>query len=171
MKSEEIRTLLEKYYRGETSLKEEKMLRDQFLSGDYPPEFSVEAGPFLCFAKAAKEWVPDPELDREIQKILHALPASVAWRRKKRIPWLVAVSVIMLAGLVFTMRETVSKIEAREKYAQTFENMEETMGKLNTRFAQTNQLEHLTGKSKSVNSISSLYNVQQSINTKTKPTP
>ena len=168
MKSDQIRELLEKYYQGTTSLKEEKQLRDQFVSGDYPPEFSVEAGPFLCFAKAAKERIPDPELDREIEKLLRSLPASVARRRKKRIPWMVAASVLLLGGLVFSLRhinprgvETASITNPQAAYAQVFNLMQSLSGKLDTPFAEANCLNRLNTRSNSLASISNLYTVQK----------
>jgi len=55
MNTLEIRKLLEKYYEGKSTEEEENMLLEQFLSGDYSPEFAADASIFEYFAHVGKK--------------------------------------------------------------------------------------------------------------------
>ena len=57
MNTLEIRKLLDKYYDGKSTDEEEKMLLEQFLSGDYSPEFAADAAIFEYFARVAKRGI------------------------------------------------------------------------------------------------------------------
>ena len=168
MRSDQIRSLLDKYHRGKTSLKEEKLLREQFLSGDYPPEFSVDAELFLCFAKRAKEWVPNPELDREVEELLRSLPSSIAWRHKRRVPWLVTATILLTGGLLFSMshfylnfKEAARLKEAKIMCAEAFNLMQGPMGIMNSINARSGGLKHLDNISGHSNGLSNLNTVQE----------
>ncbi len=54
MDREEIHKLVEKYYLGETTLEEERLLLD-FLKSDKSPEFQSEKAQFLFFETTREE--------------------------------------------------------------------------------------------------------------------
>ncbi len=69
MNSNEIDELVRKYYAGSTSLAEEKMLSDLFLSGDYPPEYEPEAMLFRFIAESRKNKIPPPEFLAHMERV------------------------------------------------------------------------------------------------------
>jgi hypothetical protein len=66
MNIKEIEELLEKYYEGETTLAEEKILRDFFISGNVPSELSVHKSQFLYFAEASVDEISDWDLEEKV---------------------------------------------------------------------------------------------------------
>jgi hypothetical protein len=71
MKSEKIRSLLAKYYKGETTLDEEQDLRKYFLDNpDVPEEFIVEKEQFIMYDKAAKKEVPFDDFEEKLEKLI-----------------------------------------------------------------------------------------------------
>ena len=72
MNSTEIEELVRKYYKAETSLAEEKMLSDLFLSGDYPEEYWAEAMQFRFFEESRKEVLPPPAFLAHMEKLFAA---------------------------------------------------------------------------------------------------
>lgn len=55
-----IRTLLESYFDGDTSLAQERELRNYFTSGEVATEFEEYTQLFSAFAKAQQEILPQP---------------------------------------------------------------------------------------------------------------
>lgn len=71
MKSEKIRDLLDKYYKGETTLSEEQELRKYFLDNpDVPYEFIVEKEQFIMYDKAVKKEVPFDDFEEKLEKLI-----------------------------------------------------------------------------------------------------
>lgn len=71
MKTEELKTLLERYYRGETTLPEERELKNLFLQNDVPEELEDDRETFLFLSS-----LPQQEA---------ALPAGLEERLSKSI--------------------------------------------------------------------------------------
>ncbi|MEL7001997.1 MAG: FecR domain-containing protein [Bacteroidota bacterium] len=59
MRTEEIRNLLDKYYAGDTSRKEEEVLYDWFAQNEVPEEFMSEKAQFLFFQEGRVKKAPD----------------------------------------------------------------------------------------------------------------
>ncbi len=69
MKEVDIKTLLEKYYQGETSLEEEQLLREKLIGGEFPEEFEYDQSLFTMFYEAGKNTSPEFEFVPPIEKI------------------------------------------------------------------------------------------------------
>lgn len=62
MTVEEIRSILERYYNGETSIEEEKALRDYFLKSEIPDEFKTDKILFMEMASMSSQEYSDDVL-------------------------------------------------------------------------------------------------------------
>ena len=105
MNTEEINLLLSKYYEGESSLEEEKQLRELFLSGNYPPEFAQDARVFIYYGLSTRKRINDPDFEKEMDDLLLSIPNSTHRWNPRRIPWLAAATILILAGLFLTFRQ------------------------------------------------------------------
>lgn len=71
MKTNEVKILLQRYYDGLTSSREESDLEGYFLNGQADPEFEADKLHFLAVAAMRDEEIPVPEdLEASVQKIL-----------------------------------------------------------------------------------------------------
>jgi hypothetical protein len=120
MKREEISRLLEKYYRGETSVEEELSLRIFFEGVDIPGEFEAEKAIFRFYSESAA--VPEPSsgfeanilfaVDEEEKKRIRSI-----FRQKARVISGIAAGLLLLIGSYFIF----SKVSEPE---DTFSNPE-----------------------------------------------
>ncbi|MGK7370181.1 MAG: HEAT repeat domain-containing protein [Candidatus Halalkalibacterium sp. M3_1C_030] len=119
MNTEKIEQLLSKYFEGETSLKEEEVLRDFFRNESVPDKLQSYREQFL-YASEITEIEPDEKFDpfAGIEKdIVDARPAQAA-KMNSRLLWTlrVAAGLILLltgfsAGLLVNQQEDVSNIQ------------------------------------------------------------
>ncbi|MEN8225330.1 MAG: hypothetical protein ABFS05_08220, partial [Bacteroidota bacterium] len=65
MNSHRTEKILEKYFQGETSLSEERMLREFFRQEELPAHLSELKDQFLLFDAEAEETLPD-DFDNEL---------------------------------------------------------------------------------------------------------
>jgi hypothetical protein len=109
MNIKEIEELLEKYYDGETTLEEEKVLKNFFVSGDVPLDLSVHKSQFLYFAEASREEISDRELEKKVFAEKVGIPVVPLHSSRKRFYYIsgIAATVLLLIGLVFTFNEDV----------------------------------------------------------------
>jgi len=104
MNSEEIKHLLEKYYDGESTLKEEAYLKSFFSHGDIPEDLLDEKQIFNYYLKSAV--VPEPSLVFE-KKIIDALDSvdkdSLILKRRRVFGTLTAIAagILILTGSYF----------------------------------------------------------------------
>jgi hypothetical protein len=103
---EKIEVLIEKYYRGETTVREENELRDFFRNGDVPDRLKTEAGIFGFFYSEAETPLPG-----DLESRLGSM--GPVTRRPGRIPgrnlrtYLVsgiAAAILVLIGIFVDMR-------------------------------------------------------------------
>lgn len=85
---EKMNELLEKYFRGETSLAEEKELKNYFLSGNVKPEHEPYRALFEAF---------DQELNEKAEVSVHTL---VFMQRKEGYSWIKTLSYSGIAAAV-----------------------------------------------------------------------
>lgn len=128
MKASEIEELVRKYYAAETSLAEEKMLSDLFLSGDYPEEYWAEAMQFRYFEESRKEESPPPKFLAHMDKFIAAEEAAeLRKKNRKRKAILAGVFAIgfLVTGAFFSVRhykpneQTAELKDPQEMYRQT----------------------------------------------------
>jgi hypothetical protein len=104
MKEEELKRLIERYYKGESTEEEERSLRDFFRRNDVPHGYEAEKTIFGFFDES--ESVPEPSIDFEA-RILAGIDASEKQRgtqsiKRYLIPLLsAAAGLLLLAGSYF----------------------------------------------------------------------
>ena len=111
MNIKEIEELLEKYYEGETTLAEERILKDFFLSGRVPLELAVHENQFRYFAQASRDEINDLELEEKIFTENSSIPGVPMHSRRNRFYYIsgIAATILLLIGLLFTFREDIYK--------------------------------------------------------------
>ena len=111
MNIKEIEKLLEKYYEGETTLGEEQILKDFFLSGNVPLELAVHESQFLYFAEASRDEMGDLELGEKVLTESGHNPVIPMHSRRNRFYYIsgIAATVLLLIGLLFTFRYDIYK--------------------------------------------------------------
>jgi hypothetical protein len=122
MNLHEIEKLLEKYFEGETSLSEEKQLRDFFASGNVPERWKNLEGYFSFIIREQDQQIDDIEFDNKVMSALkgNKLAPIVDLHR----PWIYWIAGIA-AGLLILMAVFVKfdpfsrKIEDTYKDPQT----------------------------------------------------
>jgi hypothetical protein len=109
MNTREIKELLEKYYEGETSLADEKALKDFFLSAEVPSELEGYKSQFLYFAEASGDEISDREFEEKVFAKRNVSPVVPLHPGRNRLYYIsgIAATILLLIGLVFTFREDV----------------------------------------------------------------
>lgn len=112
MNTKEIERLIEKYFAGETTLAEEKVLREFFSGSDVPEELAGHRPVFSWFEEEQKEGITNPEFDRILFSKLSDEEGRVVSMvpRRTRIAYIasMAAAVVLLAGITLTIIFTVS---------------------------------------------------------------
>jgi len=154
MNTREIETLLGKYYEGNTSLAEEKILRDFFRNGDLPDHLKEHRQLFGFFADRQSENLPDPDFERKLTEKLagEADGATVipfTLRNKRFLAFArVAAAILLLAGLFFSLRNEISDSRKQQAvnrrtelaYAQTTQALMIVSSNLNAGLKQVSKL-------------------------------
>lgn len=112
MKIGEIEELLDRYYAGRTTEKQEEVLREYFINEEVPERFLTDKGLFLSFGEAIHTEVPsglEEKLARMIDEKAEAGKHFMAINRS-RVSWKwigsIAASVVILFGLGFALTNT-----------------------------------------------------------------
>ncbi|MBL7138102.1 MAG: hypothetical protein ISS17_04970 [Bacteroidales bacterium] len=105
MTTKEIEALLAKYYEGETSLREEHLLKEYF-EGDEVPAHLLEHKPIFGFVSVEAKTTPSPEFETSLQdKLGNGRTVSMNPPIKRLVLTLsLATSIILIAGLVTLFR-------------------------------------------------------------------
>jgi hypothetical protein len=124
MNTKEIEGLIEKYFTGETTLAEEKLLREFFSGSDIPEELAGYKPVFALFEEEQKEGITNPEFDRILFSKLSEDEGRVVSMvpRRTRIAYIasLAAAVVLLAGITATIILTVNpgrKFSSRDEMA------------------------------------------------------
>lgn len=121
MESNELKKLVERFYEGQTTEQEEKLLQDYFLGGDVSPEWAVEQQLFKQLYQAD---VPVPEyLERQLsQQIDGWNKIEKLSERKARmftLRWIVGVAAGLLllfsVGLLVHFQQKEDEIAAQRE--------------------------------------------------------
>lgn len=115
MNFKEAERLLEKYYNGETTLEEDKQLKDFFLQEPVPAHLESEAKLFRYFHLASAQKMNDDDFEREFMKGIDKplIPVYTSGRRFY-FALSLAASILIFAGLLFTFRDAI--------FRQSFKN-------------------------------------------------
>lgn len=110
MNFKEIEDLLEKYYQGETTLEEEKQLKDFFLQGPVPVNLEPDAELFRYLDSASDQKMDDTEFDRKfIESIETPVIPMYSSRRKFYFALSLAAAILLLVVFLFTFRDVINR--------------------------------------------------------------
>jgi len=138
MKEERLKQLLEKYYSGDTSLDEERELRDYFSANDIYQGYETEKDILSGYSKSEKTPVPSPGFEQRILMAVDDLEERQVKRilRKRFLPLLSAAATLLL--LISSYFLYVYKAEPKDTfsdpqlaYAETVKILNEISLKLN----------------------------------------
>lgn len=108
MNIQEIYTLLDRYYNGESSDEEERVLRKYFSEGTVPPDLESEKEIFDHFSARGVAPAPSPDFEKriisEIDKAGRADPAFIIKRRLYTVISSAA-AILLLLGSYFILAE------------------------------------------------------------------
>ena len=120
MNDKEIRSLLDKYWEGESSLEEESLLRDYFTTGEVADEF-ISFRPLFTFFSAARSvkmngkvaHLPGQEKEKGEAKI-----RTITWLKR------VAAAIILAIGIFFISRKMQAPVISAHAYQDTYDDPE-----------------------------------------------
>lgn len=112
MKNDQINRLLEKFYAGETSLEEEKLLQWELARRDLPEEMKPHQDIFSYLAAGSKEKIEDEEFFDRIEKKMEDGSGSLR-RQKSRFlyPLAAAAAVLIAVGIFILARPDGSSLD------------------------------------------------------------
>ena len=110
MNIKEIEVLLGKYYNGETTLDEEKQLKDFFLHEPVPVHLESEAELFRYLNSASDQNMDDPDFDRKFMESIETPVIPIhSSRNQFYFALSLAASILLLVGFLFTFRDAIYK--------------------------------------------------------------
>ena len=122
MDIKEIKELLQKYYEGNTTLKEEEILKRYFVNNpDVPEKLCAEKAQFIMYEKAKKADTPLEDFEKNLETIIDDQKVRYPVFSRKNIGLKIAVlaaSVLILFGLYNTVRHFTAKPD----YTDTIED-------------------------------------------------
>ncbi|KFF05003.1 hypothetical protein [Flavobacterium reichenbachii] len=128
MELNKIENILEKYFQGETSIAEEKELKEYFSSSDVAQHLE-QYKPMFGYFSQVKEQKSTKELENFDQKE-EAIPLITKSRDKKRNAWLsIAASIVVLLGIgtyMYESEKTTTTVVAQSELG-TYDNPEEAL--------------------------------------------
>lgn len=186
MSINEIETLLDKYYEGETTLAEEKLLKEFFSGDDVPARLQQHQPLFRFFADEARQSSSETKQDEIL--IRRMAGYTVETRLETRPPLRktmhylsgIAAGLLILISLVFVIRnevgnnrhEQIAEPTVEEAYTQTTQALLLVSVGLNTGFNAVEGLQTMGNALEQVQRINKFYNYQnQFINPERMQTP
>jgi hypothetical protein len=100
MKKEELKQLIEKYYDGQTTLGEEKILRDWFAENEAPEGYETEKEIFSYYHET--EEIPEPSADLD-SRILAAVHGDQGKRGSSRLGRILLPAMSAAAGILIML--------------------------------------------------------------------
>lgn len=169
----EIERLLERFYEGETTLEEEKLLRDFFRGNDVPGHLQEHRALFGYYAEEKEVALASGDFDAKLNDRLKAAgeePAvSYLHPHRRRMMFLsgIAAGILLLAGLLFTFRTEVfnglsahRQAEAELTLATTREALMVVSDNLNHGLRQMERLKTLDKAMKELETFNKFYQYQ-----------
>ncbi len=159
-------SLLEKYWEGETSLEEEKMLRTYFNANDVAPDL-LRYKPFFLYQKAEQEKTLSDNFEQELlAKIKLEEKPIVKINRNQNVSYYfsrIAAALTLLLGVWFLFKPADMKtgqIAAVEE--DTFDNPEEAFNELKSALLLVSR-NFEKGKSKSMKGVMKINTLQKTV--------
>ncbi len=126
MEKKRIEKLIEKFYNGETSIGEERLLENYFSRKDIPASLVAERDLFRFYATSRNDQLPDEGLTEKIIEAIESEGADLTGKRRRLVYAVtsIAASMLILIGSYFIFLYPSGPGLALSKYKDTFNNPE-----------------------------------------------
>ena len=127
MDLKKIKTLLEKYYNGETTLDEEKILREYFSKDDIDIEFIADKDIFLFNYQENKELDNTPDLSEEIWNKIQKSEKNKP-KKNNNLTYnilRIAAGIVILLGSFLLLKDQVNNKDQNFQITDTYETPEQ----------------------------------------------
>jgi hypothetical protein len=127
MHTSDIKNLIEKYYNGETSLREEQLLRDFFTGENVPDSLQQYIQVFAWIKDEQQIVLANPDFERNLEKRLSGTPALMRKNKEtislksRLVPLSIAATILLLIGLVFFFQFDEKQVSEANNQQQTLE--------------------------------------------------
>lgn len=128
MDLKKIKTLLEKYYSGDTSIEEEKILKNYFERDDINDEFIADKDIFMFNIHEKSNLDSIPDISNQIWSNIENHEKVIKNKKKKSINYTilrVAASVIIIVGSFFLLKNQTHSNSKNIVFADTFDSPEQ----------------------------------------------
>ncbi len=126
MEKKRIENLIEKFYNGETSIGEERLLENYFSQKNIPASLEAERDLFRFYSGSRNEQLPDDRLEQKIIRAIESEGGDLTGKRRRMIFAVtsIAASILLLIGSYFIFLSPSGPGLALSKYKDTFDNPE-----------------------------------------------
>ena len=167
MDIKKLRKLLQKYYNGETTLKEEDTLKKYFVDNpDVDEEFRAEKEQFVMFDKAEKQDVPIEDFEKKLEILIDNQKVIYPVFKRNKI-WIriaaVAASILIIFGVYNSIKYFTGKPEYKGTIEDPYMAYEETKNtllyiseKLNYGTRELDNINKLNSSIQKLNTVSKL---------------
>ena len=169
MKTNEIKILLQKFFEGRTSRKEELMLEDFFLAGEPHPDLEAEEKMFLELRSARDSEIPVPQ-DMEVLVLQRLAPLQQKTARMNRrltysLLSAAAAITLLVSTFIFLNRQdqSITITDPQLAYTESRQALETVSEYLNRGTAGLSGLRRLSDASKPLRTLSSLDKAAQEL--------
>lgn len=122
---DKLRKMLDRFYQGETTLEEEKILQDYFASTKVPEELIPDKELFLSFGAGSEDVVVPADLNRKILASIDQLERRATRTRRislYSLSGLAAGLLVMIAVYLFYIRTDGPSLLASNEMTDTYED-------------------------------------------------
>lgn len=126
MEKKRIEKLIEKFYSGETTIGEERLLENYFSHKNIPASLEAERDLFRFYSSSRNEQLPDRELTEKIIDAIESEGADLTGKRRRLVYAVtsIAASILLLIGSYFIFLSPSGPGLALSKYTDTYDNPE-----------------------------------------------
>jgi hypothetical protein len=122
MDIKKIKELLDRYYDGDTTLDEEKLLKRYFIDNvDIPEELSAEKKQFEIYEKIKNADVPIRDFEKDLESLIDKQKVKYPdFNRRKTVLRITAIAASLL--ILFGVYSSIKHFTGRPKYHDTIED-------------------------------------------------
>ncbi len=126
MEKKRIEQLIEKFYNGETSIGEERLLENYFSQKNIPASLEAERDIFRFYSSSRNEQLPDDQLKEKIIRAIESEGGDLSGKKRRMIYTVtgIAASILLLIGSYFILLSPSGPGIALSKYKDTYDNPE-----------------------------------------------
>jgi len=119
----DINNLLDKYWEGETSIEDEKVLKQYFSTSDVAAEHEAFKDLFVFWDNTSKIKYPtlDQTVDNQTIEIKHESKGIVRSLSIKKYVYAVAAVIVMTIASIFVVKNLHNEVQPKETYSQVQE--------------------------------------------------